>query len=312
MTLTRARTIQYVGILFALGLIAVGYWYFSARAGVKTNTSASQSQGNGRLDSGLAGYWKLDENTGTSAADASTNGNTGTLTNGPTWTTGQIGSGVAFDGSNDSIALSAGLGILKNVSQATLAGWYNVSSVSGTERDIISLSINSGSPTTNSRASAYLNSTGKFTCGGRSTDGETFQAVDTTATYPTGRWVHFACTINYATNTIKIYLDGAAQATTGTPAFAATATANTTSSYNRIGAEDDGSAFFFLGSLDEIRIYNRGLSADEIGQLYRLTAPTSVDTSLKGYWSFNGQDMSSTTAYDMSGAGNTGTLTNGP
>ncbi len=59
-------------------------------------------------------------------------------------------------------------------------------------------------------------------------------------------------------------------------------------------------------------MYNRTLSADEAGQLYRLTAPTGVDTSLKGYWSFNGKDVSGTTAYDRSGAGNTGTLTNGP
>jgi hypothetical protein len=59
-------------------------------------------------------------------------------------------------------------------------------------------------------------------------------------------------------------------------------------------------------------LYNRALSADEVGQLYRLTSPTGVDTGLKGYWSFNGQDVNSTSAYDRSGAGNTGTLTGGP
>jgi hypothetical protein len=35
----------------------------------------------------LQGWWKLDEGTGTSAADSSTNSNTGTLVNGPTWST---------------------------------------------------------------------------------------------------------------------------------------------------------------------------------------------------------------------------------
>jgi hypothetical protein len=64
--------------------------------------------------------------------------------------------------------------------------------------------------------------------------------------------------------------------------------------------------------LDEVRIYNRAISNEEIAQLYRLTAPTGVDTSLKGYWSFNGSDISGTTAYDRSGNANTGTLTNGP
>lgn len=36
---------------------------------------------------GLVGHWKFDEGTGTVAADSSGNGNNGTLTNGPTWTT---------------------------------------------------------------------------------------------------------------------------------------------------------------------------------------------------------------------------------
>ncbi|MDP8231020.1 MAG: LamG-like jellyroll fold domain-containing protein [Candidatus Gorgyraea atricola] len=40
---------------------------------------------------GLKGYWRLDEGSGTVALDSSGNGNHGTLTNGPTWsTTGQV------------------------------------------------------------------------------------------------------------------------------------------------------------------------------------------------------------------------------
>ena len=36
---------------------------------------------------GLVGYWKFDEGSGTSAADSSGTGNTGTLNNTPTWST---------------------------------------------------------------------------------------------------------------------------------------------------------------------------------------------------------------------------------
>ena len=43
-----------------------------------------------------------------------------------------------------------------------------------------------------------------------------------------------------------------------------------------------------------------------------MNTPTSVDTSLKGYWSFNAPDMASTTAYDRSGAGDYGVLSNSP
>ena len=43
------------------------------------------------ITTGLVGWWKFDEGSGTAAGDSSGNNNTGTLTNGPTWTTGKIG-----------------------------------------------------------------------------------------------------------------------------------------------------------------------------------------------------------------------------
>ena len=43
----------------------------------------------GATTNGLVGYWNFDEGSGTTAADSSGNNNTGTLTNGPTWTAGK-------------------------------------------------------------------------------------------------------------------------------------------------------------------------------------------------------------------------------
>lgn len=45
---------------------------------------------------GLVGYWKLNDGSGTSAVDSSGGGNTGTLTNGPTWTTAGYYTGRCF------------------------------------------------------------------------------------------------------------------------------------------------------------------------------------------------------------------------
>ncbi len=50
--------------------------------------------------SGLTGYWKLDDAADTNANDDAAS-NDGTLTNGPTWTTGQMTGAVNFDGVND-------------------------------------------------------------------------------------------------------------------------------------------------------------------------------------------------------------------
>jgi hypothetical protein len=81
------------------------------------------------------------------------------------------------------------------------------------------------------------------------------------------------------------------------------------------------SSSYFDGMIDDIRVYNRTVTASEIESLYR-HRPTSVSQSqnsanisgLVGLWSFNGQDMdwASTTAeaLDRSGNGNNGDVTN--
>jgi hypothetical protein len=48
---------------------------------------------------------KLDEGTGTTTADASGNGNTGTLINGTAWAAGTSGQGVALDGVDDYVLI---------------------------------------------------------------------------------------------------------------------------------------------------------------------------------------------------------------
>ena len=50
---------------------------------------------------GLVAHWRLDEGTGTTAGDASGNGNTGTLQGGAKWTEGKLDGGVYLDGVDD-------------------------------------------------------------------------------------------------------------------------------------------------------------------------------------------------------------------
>src|SRR5438045_502866 len=58
------------------------------------------------VPAGLLGYWALDDGTGTTATDSSGNDRTGTLTNGPIWTTGIIGpSALSCDGADDYVAI---------------------------------------------------------------------------------------------------------------------------------------------------------------------------------------------------------------
>lgn len=54
----------------------------------------------------LVGYWSLNEGTGLSALDLSTYGNNATLKNGVAWTTGKFGKALNFDGVNDYVSVS--------------------------------------------------------------------------------------------------------------------------------------------------------------------------------------------------------------
>ncbi len=269
----------------------------------KLNSSVSQPQGAGRLDSGLTAYYKLDDGSGTSATDSSTNGNTGTLTNGPTWTTGQVGSAVDFDGTNDYIS-AADIDALDSTSNVTVSAWVNADNWTGQSASLISNLVKKDGNYILRKSTDGITAGIKFFWWNGSGN---IRYASVTTLPSTGAWHHI---VGVAANNdvVGVYIDGALASGTVSTYLPGT---RVLTNILEIGSAAGGTESLD-GRLDEVRIYNRALSADEIGQLYRLASPTGVDTSLKGYWSFNGKDLSGTTAYDISGAGNNGTLTNGP
>jgi len=86
------------------------------------------------------------------------------------------------------------------------------------------------------------------------------------------------------------------------------------------GSYSDGTQFFFPGQIDDVRIYNRALSAQEVKRLYNMGGTLHVGASqnqkltngLVGLWSFGQPDLAGVIAYDRSGNANNGTITNGP
>ncbi|MCG2700589.1 LamG domain-containing protein, partial [Candidatus Parcubacteria bacterium] len=147
--------------------------------------------------------------------------------------------------------------------------------------------------------------------------GTTYTATSTTDINDS-QWHHIVG--SYDGTTMKIYIDGTLEDT------------NTDFSGNlpivdgnvRIGADYQSTPDnFFSGLIDEARIYNRALSADEVGELYRAGARTMQINSpitnyltdgLVGHWTFNGPDMdwasSTAEALDRSGNANNGNVTN--
>src|SRR5260370_14056002 len=80
---------------------------------------------------GLAGYWKFDEGSGTTASDASVDGYTGTLQSGASWTTGQIGShALSLNGSNTSYGDIPNT-VVDTTQSFSVAGWVKLNSSRG-------------------------------------------------------------------------------------------------------------------------------------------------------------------------------------
>jgi len=257
---------------------------------------------------GLVGYWSMEDGRGSIATDFSGNGNNGVFAGGATWTGGKIGKATSFHdyASSDSINIpySPSLSITGDLSIST---WFKINTLDADEHRIVSNWGVSQQYLTNLRANQFL-----FAARGPGYINQGY--VVSGATFSAGTWYHV---VSVKSGTfLYLYTNGAL---TDSVDIGIT-TLNTSTSSISIGNENTGSAEFD-GLLDEVRIYNRALSATEVSALYNASLGTKINTSVNtrgpqngliGQWSFDGQDISGTTAYDRSGQGNNGTLTNGP
>jgi len=284
------------------------------RALSATEVGALYNAGGDKLkqssNSGLIGYWSFEDATSTKATDFSGNGKSGTLTNGPIWTNGKFGKALDFDGSNDRVLVGTDAYTDAELSTTgSLMGWFKLDALpsSGTATGIFDIE-------------GYLGSQIKNTSGNTRVNGRVYPGGEIfgTTNLSIGVWYHYALTWTNG-STMKLYLNAVEEASGTAGGVGANAQSRTTV----IGDLCDvcGTAPF-NGSLDELRLYNRVLTQAEIAKLYQNGAQkvnasqnvtgTTLDSGLVGMWSFNGADISGTTAYDRSGQGNNGTLTNGP
>lgn len=212
----------------------------------------STAQANTR--DGLVLWWKLNETSGTTALDSSRNGITGTLTSGPTRALGKDNNGVKFDGSDD-VIVSASNSLLELDSNRTMALWLNINSHSGTYKTILSIGQLSCCG-----VEYYINHDDEFSSNKIFVQhsGRTGQTGAITVT--PGLWAHIAWT--YDGTTSKIYVNGVQDVSA--------AMSPPVSEYSDVlhAGAGEGPTRPMTGILDDIRVYNRALSAKEVKDLY--------------------------------------------
>jgi len=208
-------------------------------------------------------HWKFDEGSGTSVDDLSTNNNTGTLSGSPlpTWGAGHSGQALTFDGVGNYIAVASVPTTVTN--NWTMVAWINPANLSqysiavsngfdnGVVGDGYAFGINNGNGSgPGDKLSGLLPGVAFIDTG------YTFTQAD--------QWYHVVMLRD--NGTIKFYVNGTQ--TPGTSSIVPIAPTEF-----RIGSQHG--TRFFAGGIDEVAVYDRVLSIEEIGQSYSGTTPSS-------------------------------------
>ncbi|NQT83629.1 DUF5011 domain-containing protein [bacterium] len=254
----RARRSK-LSTVFFLSLVAVLAWTPSAAAV--------------DLSSGLLVHYAFDDGSGDVATDSSGNGRDGSLVNSPTWVVeSKVGGCLEFSGSGDHVVDEDGEDYLNGLDALTVAMWIK-SDVTGTDKGFFICQDPDGNDSSVTiRYDAVGYQSGVTNClkvGVTATDGE--QQLESCENLQDTDWQHVTLTWESGGLT-KLYVNGMEDtpASRADPNMTGTVTGATTMMIGR-GGKDTGTTRSWDGLIDEVRIYNRALSSEEIKWLPVLT-----------------------------------------
>jgi len=222
----------------------------------------------GVYPSGLVGYWRFDEGVGVVVDDSSTENNHGTLKNGPLWVDGKDGKALSFDGSDDYVEIPDAESL--RLQEFTLSGWIYM-----TERPYQHSSdphvaminkLNFSGPVKGYKLDfeypTSINDDLVIAIG----DGDhqvfllEYNSIDDLML---NQWHHLVGT--YDGIAAKLYIDGELKAISGPKNY----TIVNDDTPLGIGQEITGASGHFSGLIDNVGIYNRALSLEEVQMLYK-------------------------------------------
>lgn len=214
----------------------------------------------------------LNEGSGVTASDLSGNANHGAVLNGAVWVPGKIGNALSFDGVNDHVRIPSSATINSATSGITVAAWiYRNANQNGW----ITLA-------TRQKGTSYFE---HYWLGFNGSNYRWF--VNTTNGYsnynlggtaPLGQWVHLAGT--YDGSTVKLFMNGVENFSS---AHGGTLPSET-NPINIGGSSNDGTGNInedFNGKVDNVRIYNRAISASEIESVFQSEGDIGTTTVKK-------------------------------
>ena len=298
-----------------------------------TNPESNSSKPN--FDFGMIGWWRFDETSGTTAQDSSGNSYHATLYNAgsgsASWTTGKLNGALLLDGSNDYLAINTlHYTAQSEIPAVSLSAWIKTGRSS--QGYIISYD----------RSEFW-----RLSVGGESNNGKLFFATMDSqgiadqysqVSVSNNVWRHIVVSYDSNSSTKYFYIDGSLDSSyvvhgnrplgsKSLTRYGTIGTTNEDTSYNNGGTRGS----FFQGEIDDLRLYDRKLSASEVTQIYNLpgsdydgdsytyaeeisagtdpfdsTNSPALSQGLLAWYPFEGN------ASDMSGNNRNGTLTGNP
>jgi len=239
------------------------------------------------MNSNLSAAWHFDDGTGTTTADSSGNGNTGTLPTSSMWNfSGKFNSALTFTGSQTvNVNYSSTLDATGNL---TVEAWIKSQNILSANYQTILFKGNS----TAENYGLYLRGSNLYF----EWNSSGVNSLNTSsANLQNNTWYHVAAVFNSVSHLLILYINGVNVGTNTTTSGIVANTGNLT-----IGANNSNN--YFNGTIDEVAIYNRAKSAVEIAADAN---PLYISTNLRDSLNNSIPLRGSTAGYVNAGANNT-------
>ena len=220
----------------------------------------------------LSAAYGFGEGTGSTTADASGNGITGQI-QGATWTTGKYATALSFNGTTNYVDLGSPAA-LQSTSSMTWSAWVYAAGNPPDDGQIVAMSTDASGWQLKTTPDTGVRTFGIAV----SPNGQGHTQRYSKTVLALKKWYHVAGVYNAAARTLDIYVNGVLDdgVLTGTVPAAQVLAAVPA----RIGMRSGG--YYFNGTIDNVRIYNRALAASEIQADMNtpVTLPGALTTSV--------------------------------
>lgn len=249
---------------------------------------------------GPLSQWSMDEGTGASAADA-VGGKTATLAGSATWSDhARLGKSVQANGTTSYAATTSP--VLDTTKSFTVSAWARLDDLSHNSVALAQAGVNGSA-----FALYYSTSYNAWVFNRYTTDvvAPTIVRSNSTALPEAGVWTHLMGVYDAQEQTIQLFVNGIPQ---GAPVSYTTAWQGTGGLQIARGQYGGHFSNYFPGQVDEVTVWNRILSEEEIADLQATTDASTGQArpALAAEWGM--EETSGTSAADSSGYGHPATV----